>query len=145
MQSTVARHGWGAAMAAIVLIAAVLTTIPAGAVTVIGGSVELASRSLDGDGGNRHSRGNVSISADGRYVAFESDANDLVPGDTNGSSDVFVYDRQTGDVERVSVATDGTQGNRLSIRPSISADGMRVAFETASDNLGGSQRFDRSF
>ena len=138
MQSTVARHGWGAAMAAIVLIAAVLTTIPAGAVTVIGGSVELASRSLDGDGGNRHSRGNVSISADGRYVAFESDANDLVPGDTNGSSDVFVYDRQTGDVERVSVATDGTQGNRLSIRPSISADGMRVAFETASDNLGGS-------
>ena len=53
MQSTVARRGWGAAMAAIVLIAAVLTTIPAGAVTVIGGSVELASRSLDGDGGNR--------------------------------------------------------------------------------------------
>jgi Tol biopolymer transport system component len=52
-----------------------------------------------------------SISADGRYVAFQSGADDLVPGDTNGGvADVFVHDRQTGTTERVSIATDGTQG-----------------------------------
>ena len=44
-------------------------------------------------------------------MAFDSAASNLVPGDTNGMQDVFVYDRQTDTIERVSVAADGTQGN----------------------------------
>jgi len=50
------------------------------------------------------------ISADGRYVAFRSDASSLVAGDTNGVTDVFVHDRGTGGDDAVSVATGGTQG-----------------------------------
>ena len=53
------------------------------------------------------------ISADGRYVAFVSDASNLVPGDTNDHPDVFVRDRRSGTTERVSVATDGTQANSV--------------------------------
>ena len=77
----------------------------------------------------------ASISADGRYVAFISDASNLVPGDTNGVTDIFVYDRQTGTIERVSVAADGTQGNGGSCQPSISADGRYVAFSSYASNL----------
>jgi Tol biopolymer transport system component len=51
------------------------------------------------------------ISSDGRFVAFASIANNLVEGDTNDARDVFVHDRQTGATTRVSVASDGTQGN----------------------------------
>src|SRR5438046_3037872 len=71
---------------------------------------------------------NPSISADGRFVVFYSYATNLVPGDTNGTGDVFVHDRQTGTTERVSVDSAGTQGNSNSDRPSISADGRFVAF-----------------
>jgi len=53
----------------------------------------------------------ISISGDGRYVAFASVADNLVPGDTNQTGDAFVHDRQTGRTERVSAGSDGTQGN----------------------------------
>jgi Tol biopolymer transport system component len=76
-----------------------------------------------------------SISADGRYVAFHSDASNLVPGDTNGTWDIFVHDRLTGQTTRVSVASDGTQGNNGSGDPSISADGRYVAFTSEASNL----------
>ena len=67
---------------------------------------------------------------------FHSDASNLVPGDTNGISDVFVYDRQTHTIERVSVASDGTQGNgHSSSVGSISADGRYVAFDSNASNL----------
>jgi Tol biopolymer transport system component len=71
---------------------------------------------------------NVSVSADGRFVAFASEATELVPGDTNNTGDVFVRDRQSGTTERVSVATSGVQGSSNSGDPSISADGRFVAF-----------------
>ena len=58
-----------------------------------------------------------SISADGRYVAFDSNATNLVPGDTNGYDDVFVHDRQTGQTTRVSVDSAGNQGNGYSSTP----------------------------
>lgn len=67
-------------------------------------------------------------SADSRYVAFVSEADDLVPGDTNGFVDVFVYDSVADTLERVSVASDGTQADARSFRPSLSADGRFVAF-----------------
>ena len=86
------------------------------------------------------------ISATGRFVAFESKAANLVPGDTNGAFDVFVRDRDTdGDgvfdepgavvTTRVSVSTDGVQGNANSRDPSISAEGRWVAFTSLADNL----------
>jgi len=79
----------------------------------------------------------VAISGDGRFVAFSTGADNLVPGDTNGTSDVFVLDRQTGAVERVSVASNGDEGNGASHGPSISDDGQFVAFTSAASNLVG--------
>jgi len=76
-----------------------------------------------------------SISADGRYVAFESHATNLAPGDTNGRYDVFVRDRQLGTTERVSIGSAGEQGNSDSVNASISADGRYVAFMSESSNL----------
>ena len=67
------------------------------------------------------------MSADGRYVAFVSAATNLVPGDANGSWDVFVHDHQTGQTERVSVDSAGVEGNHYSGGPRISTDGRWVA------------------
>jgi hypothetical protein len=68
-------------------------------------------------------------------VAFSSDASNLVSGDTNNAQDIFVHDRQTGETTRVSVASNGTQGNSMSLRFSISADGNIVAFDSFASNL----------
>ena len=76
-----------------------------------------------------------SISADGRFVAFSSDASNLVPGDTNNSSDIFVRDLSTNTTTRVSVDSAGNQGNGGSSVPSISADGRFVAFNSNATNL----------
>lgn len=78
---------------------------------------------------------NPAISADGRYVLFNSDAADLVAGDSNGVFDVFLFDTQTGMMERISVAADGGEPNGTSTRPSISADGRYVAFSSSASNL----------
>jgi hypothetical protein len=76
----------------------------------------------------------ASISANGRFVAFESYANTLVSSDTNGSWDVFVHDRNTGNTTRVSVSSAGMQGLDHSHAPSISADGRFVAFWSVYDS-----------
>jgi Tol biopolymer transport system component len=76
-----------------------------------------------------------SISADGRFVAFVSRATNLVAGDTNGFDDVFVIDRATGLIERVSVDSFLVEGNGHSSEPSISADGRIVAFQSYASNL----------
>ena len=75
------------------------------------------------------------LSADGRYIAFTSSDATLVSGDTNGASDVFVLDSQTGAIERVSVASDGTQANDASTSPAMSLDGRYVAFSSKATNL----------
>ncbi|MGW4891569.1 TolB family protein [Kitasatospora sp. NPDC004240] len=77
----------------------------------------------------------ASISWDGRYVAFGSSRSDLVPGDTNGVADVFVSDRWTGGLRRVSVGEAGVQADRASTRPVISADGHTVGFISKATNL----------
>ena len=87
-----------------------------------------------GNQGNGHSLAGV-MSADGRYVAFVSEASNLVVGDTNGLGDVFVHDRDTGLTERVSVDSNGTQGNKYCFSPAISADGRYVAFASWASNL----------
>ncbi|MCY2993852.1 MAG: hypothetical protein NTY19_39145, partial [Planctomycetota bacterium] len=76
-----------------------------------------------------------SISADGRYVAFESQASNLVSGDTNGTRDIFVRDRQSNTTSRVSLDTAGNQANNFSLTQSISADGRYVAFMSGASNL----------
>jgi Tol biopolymer transport system component len=77
----------------------------------------------------------VSISADGRYIAFGSAATNLVSGDTNRRADVFVRDRRTGTTERVSITDDGRQANHDSTDPRISWDGSRILFISPASNL----------
>jgi Tol biopolymer transport system component len=92
------------------------------------------SRGSGGAQGNGTS-GDPAISGDGRHVAFISQASNLVTGDTNGAGDIFVADRVTGAVSRVSVRTDGGQGNGGSFHPAISRDGRYVAFASDATNL----------
>jgi len=98
------------------------------------GMTERVSLSSTGEQGNGQSF-EPSISADGRYVAFYSDASNLVSGDTNGFTDIFVHDRQTGETIRASVSSTGEQADGLSGVPSISADGRSVAFYSEASNL----------
>jgi hypothetical protein len=109
----------------------------------IAGRTERVSVSSTGVQGNGAS-GSASISADGRFVAFQSDATNLVRGDTNGASDIFVHDRMTGKTTRVSVSSGGAQANGGSFGPAISADGNTVAFWSNATNLvpGGSNNSD---
>lgn len=93
-------------------------------VSVGAGGIEADGASLEPD-----------ISDDGRFVAFSSSATNLVAGDSNGSDDVFVRDRQSGVTTRVSRASDGAQGDQYSLYPSLSADGRFVAFWSAAGNL----------
>lgn len=76
-----------------------------------------------------------SVSADARYVAFESDASNLVTSDTNGVRDVFVRDRSASLTTRASISSSGAQANGASNAPSISGDGRYVAFETSASNF----------
>ncbi len=79
----------------------------------------------------------VDLSADGRYVTFYSFASNLVAGDTNGVSDVFVHDRQTGETERVSLMADGSETTGSAYNPALSGDGRVVAFATGQDLVTG--------
>ncbi len=97
-------------------------------------TINLVSVSSAGDRGNSLSL-YPSISADGRFVAFESKATNLVPGDTNNSSDIFVRDTLANTTTRVSVDSAGNSGNTASLNPSISADGRFVAFDSSANNL----------
>lgn len=98
------------------------------------GQTERVSIASDGTAGNGLSS-DPSISDDGRFVTFSSEATNLVALDTNGVEDVFVHDRQTGETNRVSIASDGTQGNAKSAYATISANGRYVAFVSNASNL----------
>ncbi|MFN8386781.1 MAG: hypothetical protein U0X92_10220 [Anaerolineales bacterium] len=99
------------------------------------GTTTRISVSTSGESANAFSDYPLSISSDGRFVAFNSDASNLVPNDTNNSTDIFVHDNQTGSTERVSVASDGTQADSTSFAPSISANGQFVVFTSRAANL----------
>ena len=100
--------------------------------------VTLVSRESDGGpGGNDNSNTN-SISGNGRYVAFQSDATNLSGADGDGHDDVFVYDRKRRKVKLVSrESNNGPGGDDRSFSPSISADGRYVAFQCRADNVSG--------
>lgn len=75
------------------------------------------------------------VSGNGRYIAFYSDATNLVATDTNKVSDIFLKDAVTGTTTRVSTNSQGTQANKMSDSPAISADGRMIAFVSAATNL----------
>jgi Tol biopolymer transport system component len=103
--------------------------------TISGGAVELVSQSTLGAQGVGLSQ-IASISHDGRYVAFQSEAANLVLAvDTNGVNDIFVRDRTADVTTRVSVSPTLVQANNSSWEPAISADGRWVAYSSFADNL----------
>jgi Tol biopolymer transport system component len=102
----------------------------------IGGSTSRVS--VDSSGGESELDSpswSPSVSADGQVVAFHSDAANLVAGDTNDSIDVFVHDGATGITERVSESSPGVEADFGGENPSISADGLIVAFDSYADDL----------
>jgi len=101
------------------------------------GVTERVSISRSGYQGNSDSC-SPSISANGQFIAFQSAADSLVSGDWNSSEDVFIHDRSNGDTRRVSRSTGGVEGNSYSSRPSVSANGQYVTFESAASNLAAS-------
>jgi Tol biopolymer transport system component len=78
---------------------------------------------------------NASISADGRYVVYESSASDLVAGDTNVTRDIFLYDTVTQTTALVSKDASGNPSNGISYSPSISADGRYIVYQSLGSNL----------
>ncbi len=98
------------------------------------GETRRVSISSAGEEANGHSEA-PALSFDGRFVAFASQASNLVDGDSNNRGDIFVHDQQTGQTVRVSVASDGVEANSSSSYPSISADGRWIAFESYASNL----------
>ncbi len=98
------------------------------------GSVERVSVSngeAEANGASRY----PAISSDGRYIVFSSIATNLVSGDTNGFEDVFIRDRTAGTTLRVSVASNGTQGNAVAYMADVSDNGRYVAFASDASNL----------
>jgi hypothetical protein len=105
------------------------------------GAVTRVSNSTSGGQANGDSA-DSSISGDGRFVTYWSDAGDIVAGDTNtcakytpSCADIFVFDRLTGTNRRVSVSTAGVQSDLESLSPAISVDGRFVAFDSKATNL----------
>jgi uncharacterized repeat protein (TIGR01451 family) len=124
----------GAALATLLAAAAVVAQSAAGFEIVSVSSAGVQGNNQSGTGGfTTPSNDRASLSADGRFVAFMSFADNLVPGDTNLSADVFVRDRLAGTTERVSVSSKGREGDAhsgllLSAGADISADGRFVVF-----------------
>jgi Tol biopolymer transport system component len=98
-------------------------------------TTDRVSVSSSGIEGSAASGTGISVSSSGRFVAFTSAAPNLVPGDTNGDTDVFVRDVVGGTTIRASVGADGREANAQSFYPSITADGRLVAFESLAWNL----------
>lgn len=113
-------------------------------VVLFGGTMELRAQSCEfrlvdatptGQPGNGNTLIGLALSGDGRFVAFVSTSSNLVPGDFNGKRDVFVHDLWTGATELVSVASDGTQTDDVSMVCDVSADGRFVLFVTWAKSL----------
>ena len=101
---------------------------------LVAGTTTIVSVDSNGVQGNGLSM-NSSISADGRYVVFESTSSNLVPNDTNAASDVFLHDNLTGSTTRVSVDSSDKEADGDSVLAAISPDGKFVAFSSLADNL----------
>lgn len=96
---------------------------------------QLADATPTGQPGNGNTMVGQTLSGNGRFVAFASTSSNLVPGDVNGKRDVFVRDLWTGSMELVSVASDGTLADDVSMVCDLSADGRFVVFKTWAKSL----------
>ncbi len=94
----------------------------------------MISTGVDGEPGNDMSQDAV-MTDDGRFISFTSLASNLVAGDTNAYADVFLWDRTTGKIERISMGSNGQEGNGHSYQPTLSSDGRYVAFASNAKNL----------
>lgn len=98
--------------------------------------VSVSSAGAEGTGGWIYGSHSPDISGDGRYVVFVSEYTNLVQNDTNGNTpDIFVHDRQENETRLVSISSSGEQANSNSWKPSISADGRFICFNSMADNL----------
>ena len=95
--------------------------------------VSVTSRGREGNGHSGITSERVDISDDGRFVTFDSEATNLVRGDSNANAEVFVHDRLTGETELITRGLDGSPATGHS--PAISGDGRYVAFISFSQNL----------
>ena len=95
---------------------------------------ELVSVAVDGGPGNAASTG-CAVSVHGRYVAFQSLATDLAPGDLAGEENVFLRDRKSGTTVEADVSSTGVAANGSSDLPAISATGRYIAFDSTASNL----------
>jgi Tol biopolymer transport system component len=98
------------------------------------GFLQMASANAAGQPANGASH-DLQLSADGRFAVFVSSASNLVQGDTNGVTDVFLKDMLTGAIGRLSLSPDGVQGNGASDAAQISGDGGTVTFRSNASNL----------
>jgi len=123
-------------LSTVVVLALLTTAMPGEIFSALAAPGDTTRVSVDSSGvqANNTSRHSV-ISGSGRFIAFESDASNLVSGDTNGVGDIFVHDRQTGTTSRVSVDSNGVEANGGSGGASISSDGRFVAFYSYASNL----------
>src|SRR4051794_24467034 len=126
-------HGAGAVVALLTVGVSILPASALAATTTERASV--SSAGTEGNGPSARFGGDTAVTANGRFVAFGSEASNLVAGDVNGAKDIFVRDRLSGSTERVSVSTSGQEANVGSGGPSLSADGRYVAFSSAASNL----------
>jgi len=99
-------------------------------------SYSLSRVSVGSDSGQSNGDSyDAAVSGNGRYVAFASTASNLVVGDTNGETDIFLKDVENGTLTRVSVDSSGQQADGGSTQPSLSEDGRYVSFTSAANNL----------
>ncbi|MFI6935420.1 TolB family protein [Streptomyces sp. NPDC050287] len=117
----------GAALVTLLSLVTVTVTVPGAMAAAPAGRAQRVSVAADGAQGDGDSMA-PSVSSDGRYVAFESDATNLVPGDTNGLRDVYRKDMRTGRIVRVTAQGAGAPAGAEAYQPSLSADGRYVAF-----------------
>ena len=131
-------NGWGGVVVfqtAKALVAAdIFNGVDVYAFNLLDGSFQLVSSKADGSA-VQLSSGDASVSGDGRFVVFSSVSDELVPGDTNGTRDVFVKDLFTGQIALVSSSAAGVQGNQSSGNPEISLGGEWIVFESSASNL----------
>src|SRR5438128_5057042 len=100
----------------------------------VNGTTERISKVSSTQPGNANS-GLSTLSADGRYIAFESEASNLVPGDTNNAQDIFLWDRVARLLKRVSMANNGAQADQDCWEPFLTADGRHVCFYSHASTL----------